>query len=81
MFLIFKRIILIFISNSRYIRNKLLINFLKGRGNDLATVITSVICIAVLLNDSCLMQRYNFFDRMNKMGEKFIPPIAKITDS
>ena len=39
----------------------------------MATVINSVNCVAILPNNSCLMQRYNFFDRINKMGEKFIP--------
>ena len=44
------------------LRNKLLANYLRNRGNDLATVRISVFCVAMLSNNSFIC-KYNIFFR------------------
>ena len=44
------------------LKNKLLANYLRNRGNDLATVRISVFCVAMLSNNSFIC-KYNIFFR------------------
>lgn len=56
-------------SAARYnhLKNKLLANYLRNRGNDLATVRNSAFCVAILSNNSFIC-KYNIFFRKYELS-------------
>ena len=69
------------------LKNKLLANYLRNRGNDLATVRNSAFCVAILSNNSFIC-KYNIFFRKYELSvailkiglrkKKIIHPIHEI---
>ena len=49
------------------LKNKLLANYLRNRGNDLATVRNSAFCVAILSNNSFIC-KYNIFFRKYELS-------------
>ena len=52
------------------LKNKLLTEYLRNRGNDLATVRISAFCVAMLSNNSLRIQRYNNYSENNAYYRK-----------
>jgi len=53
------------------LRNKLLANYLRSSGNELATVRISAFCVAMLSNNSFIC-KYSFFSKVRTIGGSFI---------
>ena len=68
------------------LKNKLLANYLRNRGNDLATVRISAFCVAMLLNNSFISKNDSFprkyklsqFYKIGWQKKKIIRPIHKL---
>ena len=68
------------------LKNKLLANYLRNRGNDLATVRISAFCVAMLLNNSFICKNDSFprkyklsqFYKIGWQKKKIIRPIHKL---
>ena len=58
------------------LRNKLLTNYLRNRGNDLATVRISAFCVAMLSNNS-FIYKYNIFFRKYELSTVIFTSIIK----
>ena len=53
------------------LKNKLLANYLRNRGNDLATVRNSAFCVAILSNNSFIC-KYNIFSRKYELSVEIL---------
>ena len=58
------------------LRNKLLTNYLRNRGNDLATVRISAFCVTMLSNNS-FIYKYNIFFRKYELSTVIFTSIIK----
>ncbi|KAA4773633.1 hypothetical protein F2841_10505 [Bacteroides fragilis] len=58
-------------------RNKLLTEYLRNRGNHLATVQISAICGAMLLNNFLYLQRYDNYSKNNACYRKAASHLCK----
>ena len=66
-------------SAARYnhLKNKLLANYLKNRGNDLATIQISAFCVASLSNNSFICKYNIFFPKTRTVSGYFTKTLAK----